>query len=172
MSMGSGWILSEEPSSSRPGPKQLWTRQKNWPRTIIGRLVLSVRSCVSCMTGYQHCGRGVLNLCMPYSSRDEIATAVEETIRDALLEGKTGWVIQERELFFVQATERWNHLQANHRRGYRGPSGNRKGQWPSFGYSNQDKWCQASEWLLTLAGWFSVSGTTFSRGKCLTHSIR
>jgi len=30
--------------------------------------------------------RAVLNLCMPYSSRDEIATAVEETVHDALVE--------------------------------------------------------------------------------------
>ena len=34
-------------------------------------------------------GRAVLNLCMPYSSRDEITTAVEETVHDALLEGRT-----------------------------------------------------------------------------------
>jgi len=33
--------------------------------------------------------RAVLNLCMPYSSRDEIATAVEETVHDALLQGRT-----------------------------------------------------------------------------------
>jgi len=33
--------------------------------------------------------RAVLNLCMSYSSRDEIATAVEETIHDALHEGRT-----------------------------------------------------------------------------------
>jgi len=33
--------------------------------------------------------RAVLNLCMPYSSRDEIAMAVEETVHDALLEGRT-----------------------------------------------------------------------------------
>ncbi|KAH9982584.1 Di-trans-poly-cis-decaprenylcistransferase [Lactifluus volemus] len=33
--------------------------------------------------------RSVLNLCMSYSSRDEIATAVEETIHDALQEGRT-----------------------------------------------------------------------------------
>ncbi|KAI0004227.1 Di-trans-poly-cis-decaprenylcistransferase [Russula compacta] len=32
--------------------------------------------------------RAVLNLCMPYSSRDEIASAVEETVHDALLEGR------------------------------------------------------------------------------------
>ncbi|KAI0307911.1 dehydrodolichyl diphosphate synthetase [Multifurca ochricompacta] len=32
--------------------------------------------------------RAVLNLCMPYSSRDEMTTAVEETIHDALLRGK------------------------------------------------------------------------------------
>jgi undecaprenyl pyrophosphate synthase len=49
----------------------------------------SVSSCAGHMTGYQHCGRGVLNLCMPYSSQDEIATAVEEIVRDALVEGKT-----------------------------------------------------------------------------------
>ncbi|KAI0274747.1 Decaprenyl diphosphate synthase-like protein [Gloeopeniophorella convolvens] len=33
--------------------------------------------------------RATLNLCMPYSSRDEITTAVEETIQDALFEGRT-----------------------------------------------------------------------------------
>lgn len=33
--------------------------------------------------------KAVLNLCMPYSSRDEIATAVEETIHVALVEGRT-----------------------------------------------------------------------------------
>ncbi|KAH9064113.1 Di-trans-poly-cis-decaprenylcistransferase [Lactarius vividus] len=33
--------------------------------------------------------RAVLNLCMPYSSRDEIAMAVEETVHVALLEGRT-----------------------------------------------------------------------------------
>jgi len=33
--------------------------------------------------------RAVLNMCMPYSSRDEITTAVEETIHVALLEGRT-----------------------------------------------------------------------------------
>jgi hypothetical protein len=33
-------------------------------------------------------GRAVLNLCMPYSSRDEITTAVEETVHDALVEGR------------------------------------------------------------------------------------
>ncbi|KAI9452885.1 Di-trans-poly-cis-decaprenylcistransferase [Lactarius psammicola] len=33
--------------------------------------------------------RVVLNLCVAYSSQDEIATAVEETIRVALLEGRT-----------------------------------------------------------------------------------
>ncbi|KAH9968857.1 Decaprenyl diphosphate synthase-like protein [Russula dissimulans] len=32
--------------------------------------------------------RSVLNLCMSYSSRDEIASAVEETVHDALLEGR------------------------------------------------------------------------------------
>jgi ditrans,polycis-polyprenyl diphosphate synthase len=30
----------------------------------------------------------VLNMCMPYSSRDEITTAVEETVHDALVEGR------------------------------------------------------------------------------------
>jgi len=34
-------------------------------------------------------GRAVLNMCMPYSSRDEITTAIEETVRDALVEGRT-----------------------------------------------------------------------------------
>ncbi|KAH8979735.1 Di-trans-poly-cis-decaprenylcistransferase [Lactarius akahatsu] len=33
--------------------------------------------------------RGVLNLCVAYSSRDEIATAVEETLQAASLEGRT-----------------------------------------------------------------------------------
>ncbi|KAI0283376.1 putative undecaprenyl diphosphate synthase-domain-containing protein [Russula aff. rugulosa BPL654] len=32
--------------------------------------------------------RAVLNMCMPYSSRDEITTAVEETVHDALVEGR------------------------------------------------------------------------------------
>ncbi|KAH9021576.1 Decaprenyl diphosphate synthase-like protein [Lactarius pseudohatsudake] len=33
--------------------------------------------------------RGVLNLCMAYSSRDEIATAVEETLQVASFDGRT-----------------------------------------------------------------------------------
>ena len=33
-------------------------------------------------------GRAVLNMCMPYSSHDEIAVAVEETVHDALVEGR------------------------------------------------------------------------------------
>ena len=32
--------------------------------------------------------RTVLNLCMYYTSQDEIATAVRDTIHDALLEGR------------------------------------------------------------------------------------
>jgi len=32
--------------------------------------------------------RAVLNMCMPYSSRDEITTAVEKTVHDALVEGR------------------------------------------------------------------------------------
>ncbi|KAF8269320.1 Decaprenyl diphosphate synthase-like protein [Lactarius quietus] len=39
------------------------------------------------MTKNNH--KAVLNLCMPYSSRDEIATAVEETIHVAVSEGRT-----------------------------------------------------------------------------------
>ena len=31
----------------------------------------------------------VLNLCMAYSSQDEVTTAVEETVRAALLDGRT-----------------------------------------------------------------------------------
>jgi undecaprenyl pyrophosphate synthase len=34
-------------------------------------------------------GRAVLNLCIGYSSRDEITMAVEEIVHDALLEGRT-----------------------------------------------------------------------------------
>lgn len=41
--------------------------------------------------------RTVLNLCVAYSSRDEVATAVDETIRVALLEGRTE-LITERDI--------------------------------------------------------------------------
>jgi len=41
------------------------------------------------LVAHPHPSRAVLNLCMPYSSRDEIATAVEETIHVALLEERT-----------------------------------------------------------------------------------
>ncbi|KAF8480992.1 Decaprenyl diphosphate synthase-like protein, partial [Russula ochroleuca] len=38
--------------------------------------------------------RAVLNICMPYSSRDEITMAVEETVRDALAEERTEPIIE------------------------------------------------------------------------------
>ncbi|KAH9996525.1 Decaprenyl diphosphate synthase-like protein [Russula vinacea] len=38
--------------------------------------------------------RAVLNICMPYSSRDEITMAVEETVRDALVEGRIGPILE------------------------------------------------------------------------------
>ena len=37
--------------------------------------------------------RVALNFCVAYTSRDEIATAVNETIRETLLEGRTELVL-------------------------------------------------------------------------------
>ncbi|KAI9512843.1 dehydrodolichyl diphosphate synthetase [Russula earlei] len=42
--------------------------------------------------------RSVLNLCMPYSSRDEIANAVEESVQNALLEGRIECVVVHKDI--------------------------------------------------------------------------
>jgi len=59
--------------------------------------------------------------------------------------------------------------QANHRERYRGPPVDRESQLPSFGYSDQDQWCQASERLLTLAG--ESARSIFNQITSGTHSI-
>jgi hypothetical protein len=67
------------------GPRKSRRTYQEQPK--VGSWPVPVRSIeVACQL---FCGRAVLNLCMPYSSRDEIATAVEETVHDALLEGRT-----------------------------------------------------------------------------------
>ncbi|TFK46619.1 Di-trans-poly-cis-decaprenylcistransferase [Heliocybe sulcata] len=42
--------------------------------------------------------RAILNLCMPYTSRDEIATAIESTINDALVEDRPRASISEKDI--------------------------------------------------------------------------